>query len=118
MADLATLRKIAETEFADIVSGTRIVDAKLRVLLTDESYLDFWWSLEIPGRFAHHWERRHVDGTIYRHDNMPHSKWGSTATFPQHYHDGNPDQVAESQLSADPETALREFLGFARALLG
>jgi hypothetical protein len=31
----------------------------LRVLITDGSYLDFWWSLEIPGRFAHHWERSH-----------------------------------------------------------
>ena len=64
MADLAVLRWIVETDFADIVMGTRIVDAKLRVLITDGSYLDFWWSLEIPGRFAHHWERSHVDGTF------------------------------------------------------
>ena len=75
MVDLLALQRIAETDYADIVVGTRIVDAKLRVLLIDESYLDFWWSLEIPGRFAHHWERSHVDGTVYRHDNMPHSKW-------------------------------------------
>jgi len=117
MADLATLQRIAETDFADVVAGTRIVDAKLRVLVTDGSYLDFWWSLEIPGRFAHHWERRHVDGTMYRHDNMPHSKWASTPTFPQHYHDGSPDRVDESLLSAQPETALREFLEFVRRRL-
>jgi Family of unknown function (DUF6516) len=110
MADLAALQRIAETDFADVVAGTRIVDAKLRVMVTDGSYLDFWWSLEIPGRFAHHWERRHLDGTMYRHDNMPHSKWASTPTFPQHYHDGSSDRVDESLLSVHPETALREFL--------
>jgi len=117
MADLSALRRIAETDFADIVLGTRIVDAKLRVFFTDGSYLDFWWSLEIPGRFAHHWERSHVDGTIYRHDNMPHSRWASTSTFPQHYHDGSADRVGESQLSVDPEGAVREFLGFVRRLI-
>jgi len=118
MADLPALQKIAETDFADIVVGSRIVDAKLRVLVTDGSYVDFWWSLEIPGRFAHHWERSHVDGTIYRHDNMPHSKWAATATFPQHYHDGSADHVGDSQLSVHPATALREFLAFVRCRIG
>jgi hypothetical protein len=50
MADLPALQRIAETDFADIVLDARIVDAKLRVFLTDGSYLDFWWSLEILGR--------------------------------------------------------------------
>jgi len=118
MADLYALQRIAETDFADIVVGTRVVDAKLRVLITDGSYLDFWWSLEIPGRFAHHWERSHVDGTIYRHDNMPHSRWASTPTFPQHYHDGSADNVGMSQLSVDPATALHEFLAFVRCRIG
>ncbi len=115
MASLPALQRIAETDFADIVMGTRIIDAKLRVLIADGSYLDFWWSLEIPDRFAHHWERSHVDGTIYRHDNMPHSKWRYTTTFPQHYHDGNEGHVVDSALSADPATALREFLRFVRS---
>lgn len=118
MADLPALQKIAEADFADVVIGTRIVEAKLRVFLTDGSYLDFWWSLEIPGRFAHHWERSHVDGTIYRHDNMPHIRWASTATFPQHYHDGGADRVGASRLSTHPETALREFLDFVRSRIG
>ena len=117
MADLAVLRWIVETDFADIVMGTRIVDAKLRVLITDGSYLDFWWSLEIPGRFAHHWERSHVDGTIYRHDNMPHSRWSDVESFPQHYHEGSPDHVIGSTLPADPESAVRELLSFVRKQL-
>lgn len=117
MADLRVLQRIAETDFADIVVGTRIVDAKLRVLISDGSYLDFWWSLEILGRFAHHWERSHVDGSFFRHDNMPHGKWAGVATFPQHYHDGNATHVIESRLSPQPEAAFREFLDFVRCRL-
>ena len=67
---------------------------------------------------AHHWERSHVDGTIYRHDNMPHVRWASAATFPQHYHDGSADHVIESQLSVQPEAALREFLTLVRSRIG
>ena len=59
-----------------------------------------------------------MDGTIYRHDNMPHSRWASVATFPQHYNDGGADHVGESQLSVHPETALREFLDFVRRRIG
>ena len=117
MTDLSALQKIAETDFADIVVGTRIMDARLRLLINDGSYVDFWWSLEIPGRFAHHWERSHVDGSTYRHDNMPHSKWSHTKTFPQHYHDGSESNVTDSALPTNPESALREFLLFAHRLL-
>lgn len=38
----------------------------------DEFYIDFWWSSQIPGRDAYHWGWSHIDGTIYRHDNMLH----------------------------------------------
>ena len=75
MVDLVALERLAKEEYADIVMDAYRVDAKLRVLLTDESYLDFWWSEVEPGRFAHHWNRQHVDGTIHRHDNSPHRKW-------------------------------------------
>jgi hypothetical protein len=43
--------------------------------LVDGSYLDVWFSRKFPGRYAYHWERRHVDGSIYRHDNR--STFGS-----------------------------------------
>ncbi|MFQ6057666.1 MAG: DUF6516 family protein [Anaerolineae bacterium] len=117
MVDLDRLRRIAETEFADIVGATEVMRGKLRVLLSDGSYIDFWWSSQIAGRFAHHWERTHVDGTIYRHDNMPHRRWQSVTTFPQHFHDGNPGKVRESDLPTEPAEALRQFLQFARVLM-
>jgi len=117
MANLHQLGLIAESEFADVVQTTEIIRNKLRVLLNDGSYIDFWWSSQIPGRFAYHWERTHVDGTIYRHDNMPHSRWQYVATFPQHFHDGSPTNVTESRLPTEPKEALRQFLDFARSLI-
>jgi hypothetical protein len=115
VADLDRLGEIARIEFADIVVATKILDAKLRVMLADESYIDFWWSMEISGRFAHHWQRLHVDKTFFRHDNTPDKRWNNVATFPKHYHDGKYENVVESNISANPETALREFLSFARS---
>ena len=61
MADLRRLRRIAEEDFSDTVESTDIVRDKLRVPLHDGSYIDFWWSTRIPGRFAYHWERTHID---------------------------------------------------------
>jgi hypothetical protein len=115
--DLTALSAIALTEFADVVQTTTIISGKLRVVLNDASYIDFWWSQNLPGRFAHHWERTHVDGRIYRHDNAPHTKWAAGATFPQHFHCETDGNVQESHLSTHPETAVREFLTFARTLV-
>jgi hypothetical protein len=118
MANLSRLARIATVEFADIVVATTLARDKLRVLLKDDSYIDFWWSNMIPGRFAHHWERIHIDGTIYRHDNMPHPRWKDVTTFPQHYHEERQNHVVDSLLPSDsPEAALRAFLTFARQKL-
>ncbi|MFQ5629304.1 MAG: DUF6516 family protein [bacterium] len=86
MIDYVRLIDIINDEFADIVISTAIIDAKLRVVFIDNSYIDFWWSKNLPGRYAHHWERRHIDGTIYRHDNAPHTKWQHIPTYPKHFH--------------------------------
>lgn len=117
MPDLIALSAIAQREFADIVQTTTISSNRLRVLLTDGSFIDFWWSLNISGRFAHHWERIHVDGAIYRHDNAPHTKWQHISTFPQHFHYVHDANVIESHLSIVPENAVRDFLECARGLL-
>ncbi len=52
--DFVTLGTIASTEFPDIVLTAVVTDNKLRVLLVHNSYFDFWWSLNIEGRYAHH----------------------------------------------------------------
>ena len=117
MVDLVALERMAREEYADIVMDVYRVDAKLRVLLTDESYLDFWWSEVEQGRFAHHWNRQHVDGTIHRHDNSPHRKWQHIETFPQHYHRERENVVSASFLPEEPHEAVRAFLSFCREVM-
>jgi Family of unknown function (DUF6516) len=90
LVDVERLREIAEVEFADIVVEAIIPDInELRMILTDGSFVDVWFSLKLQGRYSFHWERRAPDGKIYRHDSSPHKRWESVATFPRHFHDGS-----------------------------
>ncbi len=119
LVDAERLREIAEVEFADIVAEAFVPDAnELRIILTDGSFVDVWFSLKLTGRYSYHWERRAVDGTIYRHDNAPHKRWLSVATFPKHFHNAGESNVVNSNLSEVPEDALREFLTFVRERMG
>ena len=117
MPDLPRLGRLAEAEFYEIVVSTLVIENKLRVALIDGSYIDFWWSEEISGRYAYHWERTQIDGTIYRHDNIPHLPWRSVASFPKHYHAGSQQMVIESDISENPEQGLRQFLQFAAGVI-
>ena len=113
--DLEKLREIAETEFSDIVGDVLVPGInELRIFLRDGSFIDIWYSLKLADRYSYHWERRGIDGGIYRHDNAPHRRWQSVDTFPKHFHNGSELRVIESQISAVPEDALRQFLAFAR----
>jgi len=89
---------------------------KFRVVFVDGSYLDVWWSPQ--GRYSYHWERRHIDGKIFRHDNSPHKKWSYVRTFPKHFHNGSEDNVIESTISDDPLLALQQFLDFIQRCIG
>jgi len=90
---------------------------KLRIHLKDGSFIDIWFSKKIEGRYAYHWERRHIDGKIYRHDNIPHKRWRSVKTFPKHFHNDSEGNVCESLIRDDPTNAVREFLTFARRIV-
>ena len=118
MPDLERLARLAVSEFPEIVVSTAIIRTKLRIVLQDGSYIDFWWSIRTRGRFAYHWERTLVDGTIYRHDNIPHIRWRGVASFPKHYHDGAQLNVTDSDISENPEQGLRQFLQFAAEMIG
>ena len=117
MPDFEALGQLAVDEFFEVVLSISILRSKLRVTLTDGSYIDFWWSRRIHGRFAYHWERGHVDGTIYRHDNIPHIQWRAVDSFPKHFHDGEQQAVIESDMPDDPEEGLRQFLTFAKGMI-
>lgn len=112
MNPLDLLRRIAEVEFAIIVVQADILGAKLRVLLADTSYVDVWVSRTLPGRFGFHWERRHLDGRIYRYDNFPDTNWSGISTFPFHFHDGDQDVVIAAPFALTIEQGFREFMAF------
>jgi Family of unknown function (DUF6516) len=86
LVDVESLREIAEVECADIVVEAIIPDInELRIILIDGSFVAVWFSLKLQGRYSFHWERRALDGKIYRHDNSTHKRWESVATFPKHF---------------------------------
>ena len=63
---LVKLADIAETEFADVTTCYEIKEGKLRLYIVDGTFLDIWFSRQLKGRYAYHWERRYLDNTIYR----------------------------------------------------
>jgi len=111
------LSQLALSDFADIVEAMKTVEGKLRILLTDGSFIDVWLSLKKKGIYAYHWERRAVDGTIYRYNNLPDKAARKLKTFPRHFHNGNDDNVVESNISDDPVEAVKSMLKFARDTL-
>lgn len=119
LIEVARLCEIAEIEFSDLVASARSPGTnQVRILVIDGSFIDVWYSLKLVGRYSYHWERLALDNTIYRHDNAPHASWRKIATFPKHFHNGSELNVVESHISSIPEEALREFLSFARKMLG
>jgi hypothetical protein len=85
--NLDRLTTIAEIEFVNIVVSTFPLDVNsLRIALTDGSFIEIWFSLQLAGRYSYHWERRAIDGTIFRHDNAPHKRWLHVKTYPRHFH--------------------------------
>lgn len=96
------------------MSFTEEIYGKIRVHIVDGSYLDVWLSRKILGRYAYHWERRHIDGSIYRYDNRPHESLKLMKTYPRHFHDSSERNVKESRISDDPEEAVREVLELVR----
>jgi len=96
------------------VSFAEEIYGKIRVHIVDGSYLDVWLSRKMLGRYAYHWERRHIDGRIYRYDNRPHEHLKLMKTFPRHFHDATEHNVKESRISDNPEEAVREVLELVR----
>lgn len=100
-----------------MVIGYQISEGKLRLYIADKSLLDVWFSRELTGRYAYHWERRHVDNTIYRWDNAKHEVWKNIKTFPHHFHDATDGNVTESLLPDDEASAIRYVLEFVRKVI-
>lgn len=121
MGKFARFARIAETEYSDFVISTHDIGHKLRIYLTDKSFIDFFFSEKLKiRRFAIHWERIHIDKTFYRLDNTPDPKWKKVKIFPVHFHSQNYDQVVDPPFPvglSNLENILRNFLKFVRIQL-
>lgn len=114
MPRLEDIKRIAEIEFSSIVKSISQIDYKLRIVLTDNSFVDVYLSQRLPEKFGFHWECRDVSGTIYRYDNFPDKNWQSLATFPHHFHNGSQDIVESSPFPLTPIEGFRAFMEFVR----
>ena len=108
---------IAESDYTDIVERTSFDDESARIYFIDESFLEVWLgnNEDLMKRYAFHWERRHLDGAVFRHDHAPHARWRCVETFPKHFHDGGESKVVESTITDDPVAAAKYFLDFVRS---
>ena len=109
-ANLTTLQRIGLLQFEDIIVSSSISLNKLRFIFLDGSFLEIFNSRSIPERWAFQWERRHIDGTLYRHDNIPHPPWRNISSFPWHFHAGTEENVEKSDFQDDPIQNLLFFL--------
>jgi hypothetical protein len=116
-ASLDKIRRIAEVEFTSIVDYAEPMGAKLRLVPSDSSYVDVWLSRKLEGRFGFHWERRHIDGRIFRYDNFPNTNWQDVSTYPYHFHNGSQDTVVASPFGQEILQGFREFMAFAESKL-
>jgi hypothetical protein len=112
---LEELKSIIEDSFLDIV--IEILEPspeKLRLILRDGSFIDIRVSQKIKNRFDFHWERRHIDKTIYRYDNFPNTCFRSIETFPYHFHVKREGRVEKSPFRKKLPGALIDFMEFVR----
>lgn len=112
MTSLDELCRIAAVEFAGVVTGTETLEPKRRIFIRDGSFVDVWISSKLLGRFGFHWERRDLDGTLFRYDNLPDPNWRSVEMFPFHFHYGTHDRVVPSPFPPDIANGFRAFMAF------
>lgn len=119
MGKFTVFARIAEIEFSEIVISTQDLGLKLRIYLTDKSFIDFFYTERLKTqRFSIHWERKHIDNTIYRIDNTPDKKWSNVKSFPLHFHKKEYLSIVEPPLKYGSDYKMddvfRSFLVFVR----
>ncbi len=112
MDDLRDLERIALMRYASLIQSSYLVENKLRFILYDGSILDIFHSFEKPLHWAFHWDRRQLDGRIYRHDNIPHKIWKKQSPFGWHFHEKSEENVVISDFTSDPISNLTKMFQF------
>ena len=113
-----SLESIAVDRLAGFLTDVIRLPTKTRILLNDSSYIDVHFSHVLRGRFSFHWERRHLDGRVYRYDNFPDRAARSLRSFPRHFHRGRQAPVVLPLFRARPDLGFSDFLDFVREQLG
>ncbi len=108
------LARIAEREFPDIVEHAEMRKDRLRLYIIDGSFIDVWFSRRIPCKYAFHWERRHIDNTVYRWDNAAHRRLNRLETFPNHFHEGSQHNIRPFKAGETMRDTLRTILKYVR----
>jgi len=114
---LETLARIAEIEYSSLIVQIDYLVAKLRILVKDGSFIDIWVSEKLSNRFGFHWERRHLDGKMFRYDNFPDTHWVNLTSFPFHFHQEYQENVIDAPFARDIEDGFRDFLSFVKDYL-
>ena len=113
---LLEIERMIQVELNDFIYSSQILRNKLRIIFVDQSFVEIFKSNNIKDRWAFHWERKHVDGTIYRHDNIPHKAWENTESFPWHYHYKNENNVIKSDFTNDIIKNIKILINFIRQI--
>lgn len=107
------IQRIVEDRFSDtVVEILEPSPEKVRLFLRDASFVDIRVSQKIKNRFDFHWERRHVDGTIYRYDNFPDTKFKKLLTYPYHFHEKKEGVAKNSPFHTKLPYAFIDFMEF------
>ena len=118
MTDLEALKEIIEDEFLDIVEDIlKPSEEKLRVVLKDRSFIDVRLSQKVKDRFDFHWERRHINGNIFRYDNFPDIRFKHLKIFPYHFHYKKENKVIEAKFKKSPKQGFKNFMNFVKDYL-
>ncbi|MCK5122958.1 MAG: hypothetical protein KAQ87_02315 [Candidatus Pacebacteria bacterium] len=112
---LKIIEKIVQDNFLDIVTDIlKPSEEKLRIILKDESFIDARISQTVHNRFDFHWERRHLDKTIFRYDNFPDTRFKHLKGFPCHLHFQKEDKVVEAKFRKSLPFAFVDFMKFVK----
>ncbi len=114
MVTLNNIQQIAEIEYSDIVECAERISQKLRILLKEGSFVDIYLTEELKNKFGFHWERRQINGRLYRYDNYPDPEWKNVSSFPFHFHNGSQGRVEASPFSSEILRGFRDFMDFIR----
>lgn len=118
MTTFEELQFIVKDQFLDIVVDIiKPSPDKLRLILRDKSFIDIRLSQTIRNRFDFHWERRHIDKTVYRYDNFPDARFKQIKTFPYHLHLKTEDKVTAITFRKTLPGAFTDFMSFARQIM-